>query len=1596
MTYEEFVKNEDLNGYSTQGASIQATEIENGKVFFDIYSGGRMDGESCIYKMSCAYDTESGNITVLPSNEEGTTEFNIEEVIPPKGTTGLETVYSTDSSEDIHNFAKIMDNITDRLENGKIEYSSRYDSAEVTADKVKQEIVKPEISYGQLEDLVSTIKNVSDSLENVLDRFDESNTDITDKLREIFGEIHEITPITVSGWMEGIVPHFEIQLDGIKCYDSEKDDIQELMDAYEKYDYNKNDFEIGDEELVELKPENDYYGEDISVIINPELSEVISSFGNEEIIYDNVSEENEEFNEKTDNSGKISESCFVDGKVSDFFPNGSMQTVRSGFIPVEYRIGNEKALLTNELVQEIRNNVSDFGRFMGFDTTDKSFGKTYLVPNRDFSKVCESLFNQNEGKFEIGSFGAYSDKGLFSAGINDIKEMSLYVDSRSTGGVWQRPVDANGKPIKGNVEKLSDAEICYKIYDPKGTEIVTLADIKDGLYADKGYSAGIDENGKVEVFYNTRINTVKIDGVRVETYSLCTIEIKDKENHVFRDTCLIDARGGVISSDLFEVTSGLENKLLVKADASIPVLNQFDTKENSYRSLDKWTKEGQNLESIQEKYEVKEEGRNITRAASILSGEMKGRMGRIDSLIEEKSFERNNLEKKANFKELAREICATSLSEKLTDTAKLISDIDKGKETESPEKIDSMKSELMEKLDSYHKEYQTVRPGESAIISSQVIGTVQGVRVEIENLQETKSSYDNYLKEFKENSPRENLARISKIESSSVDRCTTSLELDAQYVSVTPGELEIVEQVVEEFNKDLPEEEKVTVEKDGIYTREGCSVTASNPNLTLPVYHSEYDRQTKNLYSKEYDKVGISEDFDKKSKEIQSGDTKTPLEKSHFAGVSMVSENIMEGIMSPIDIIPRIIDANCYDESLKNELLKINEMIIESSGVDYIEDRSMEESDSVEDEKRDSDKKSQNVERIDSVGKIARGLTGNGSPTLDKYLKAFSGPYTRLDVEKDVELSDKAKKEIDERAEKEAKDPITGKVDEAKREELKEKYTNEKLEELESIKSRIITGINNQEKHIESVPRKAQHGDTFLTIDNFNIDRAAYDYIKAGGKYGNGCFIENGVTSTHLFSDLVSIQQSNLLISIEWRIIDAVAEGIEKMLFGEPIGRDQPYDKDAVEKKGKEENVESQVSEEAFGKDSPEDVIISEENTPEDVSSPEKDFPKEEITSEEKIPEEVSTPEGDDTEKISVPEEDASEEISVQEAQDQEDVTDENNPEETDITVEETPEEVSSSEEDTPENISEEEQELKNDKTDAAVMDDFEPTELDEISSEDSSDIEKNMDEDEEDGENEDKTESKEKETEKEEIEPDQQEELENNTDKTDWTDNVDTTGNEMEKNSSEAEESPVLSEETPAEQYPQSSNDEVQQENIEDKSEDNMYDTDSMNSLENSMNGLETSDPDNELFNYEMEDEKENLDVSNDMDLSEVNNMEPVATLDGQEFYESDMDYVLNGGTLDTDTPQEIGIEEQQQLSQEFGDTANDSLQMMEKEIDSMPNPNDIESIPNPNDIESLPVDDSGIESIEIDGNVPAVENFTSSELLDAVVEEAAVTLLL
>lgn len=1552
MTYAEFVKNEDLNNFSTQGATVQATEIDGNTVYFDIYTAERVDDESCIFRLPCSYDTENGTIAILSTDNDAVEEFNLSEAVPPKGTTGLEDVYPTDNPEYITNFDKIMENIEDRLENGKNEYMERYGIEDISTDKIRQEIAKPEISKNQFEELISVIEKTANGLSNEMDQFDESEPVIAEKIEEIFGSVSEITPITVSGWMEGIIPHFEIQIDGITQYDSIKDNIEDLVNAYDQYDYNDKN-EIADGQLT-TGFEPDF--EELE-----EMEEVERNIAEYTDLPEGAVRIDEEFimkeTEEDDASGRCTDGSFIDSKVTNIFSDRNMQTVRSGFIPMEQRIGSEKSLLTQEDVEEFRQEVPDFGRFLGFDTTDITSAKTYIVSQKDFSKVCEGLFAEKDGKFEVGSYGAYSDRGVFEAKVDDIKEIKLHVEKNSIGGLRQSPVTADGSPIKGNIERLSNNEICYKIYDRGDNKIATLADIKDGQYEDKGYYTALDDKGRIDVFHDTKINTARIDGVRVDTFNLCTIEVKDRDGQVFKNTCLIDAKGNVMNSDLFSATNGPETRLYVRAEANIPVLNQFETKENSYRSVSNDLKDGQSLEEVRGKYELTHENNNLSRAVSVFSADMRGRMDRIDRIIEEKSFERNGLEKSVNFKELGREICATSLSNKINDISKQINAIDKGKETESPEKISSMKSELAEKIEDYHRVYQQTRPSESVMISSQAIGIVQGVRAEIETLQETKEDYASFAKEIRENSPQENLARISRIEAGAVDRCTIHMDIDEQFINVTSGERGIIEQEIEKYNKDLPENEHITLGKDGIYTEEGCAVLASDSRLTIPSYEADSERQIENLYNKDYDKTGIGDNFSQKSKEIQYGN-KTPLEKSHYAGITLVAEHIRGGIVSPMDIIPKIIEENCYDTALKQELLEINSSAVETSGVDYIEevpeniekDNTGQSSIIIDDSiNNDTDK---DTEYIDyGEGKGGKPNTSN----LDKYLKAFSGSYAHVDITKDVELSDKTKKEIDDKAERDAKDPITGKVDVDKKEELKEKYTKEKINELEQIKVRIASGLEKQERYFDSIPRKAQHTDTPITINNFNIDRAAYEYIKAGGKFGKGCLLENGVTSTYLISDLVTIQHSNLLVSIEWRIIDAVTSGIEKILFGEVIGRESSQNMEANNSK----DIETTEENKTVDKDIL-DNIKGNENI-------ENDFPKEmEITDKNDLKMETEKDDtSNDTDKENETDHPADETALPNDA-----LPDNNmeNLAKNDLTENAEPEETMGIKEVEPENIELEdikdedgqpvedteynEIETDRDKSDAAAIDDS-SGDID-VSEEDGPDegIQRLEDDDSEDD-----TDRTEKETEakedQEEIEPEKQEE--------DVFDSVD------------------MAEESMQNVQPEDDHTESYQDNEISSKENSIEDNDDTVLPDQEQNVLANNDTDGDMENTKVESDTmqdsfwqyedgyipspEEIALQDMLDEASLRDRdffesEPVGVIDGVEFTTADMDYILDGGTMDYEPDMEWNNDWQMEADQQYQDAVQSSVDMVSNGIDELTL--DMETMDN-NDI-TIP------ENIEID----------------------------
>lgn len=1574
-SYVEFVKNVDLNGFNVDGCIVQATDVQGVSVYFDIYSSGKMDGEPCVYKMECEYDTETGSISVLENDIEQIGIYDDENIYPPDGSMWGDPVYVTSDSDDIRHFDNVMEKIADRLENGREEFFARDDYAENGTDKQQfseisytVELAKPSVSITKFEELIKVIDGVAQRLDNQDASFNENDPSITEKLQEIFGEVYDYTPIAVSGWIEGVTPHYEIYMDGKVCYDSKEENIKALCDAYNEYDYNAPDKDVIDydnipddntEDVIDLSdvPVNLIIDENTPEAVTQDYIDREEGFVVEEPEDNMTAEQNIPDSESSQKN--ITMGTYLNSEAAGVFSEGTLEIVRSGYIPVESRIGRNPDF-TQEKVDEFRQDIPDFGRYLGFDTTNANHLNLYNVSSNDMGRVCDAMFNGADGKYEIGTYGAEAVKEYISLRPDEIQSMKLYVDRVATGGVKQFPVDTEGKALRGDISKLSDNEVCYKISDRGTDEIVPLSDIKEGHFGEKGYYTAINEKGGVDVFRDTRINTVKIDGARIETYTLCSVEVMDKTGHIFKDTCLLDAKGGVVSSGNIPINDNpakgmsTENRLFIKAGASIPVLDQFDA--GSYNKIH--VSEGIDRGDIREKYELGGyEDKSFRRAAAISSSDIKGRMDRIDNLIESKTNARDTLERTANFKELAREISLTSLSEKTEDIANLIKDIDKGSNTESPENIDAMKKELTGKIEGYHREYDAVRPDQSLFCSSILIAQVQGLNAEISHLEDTKAHYTDYLEDAKTSSPRNKMDSIAKLEAESIDRgvIETRLENFESFI-VTDEERALAEEIVDDYNKDLPDNEKVSVEKDGIYTTDGLSIKASNPDLISPDYEKDSERQTENLYSKEYDSTGRGDDFKNDINTIHDGENKTPVEKSHNAGVSIVSEHARARIASPVDIIPNIIDSNCYDPELKKELNSLNDTVIKDIGVSYVKEEDIEknssDSQATSDNARSIDQPVDNGKQTD-IAKYERG----SNITLDKFLKASVGSYARIDRDKAVELSDRAKGDILRRAEVEAKNPDTGKIDEAKKEELIEKYTSEKIKELEVIKEKIVKGLDCHNKHSEYVPRLAQRTDTPLTIDNFIVDKNAYDYIRAGGRFGEGCFLKNGVTSANVVSDLVMIKNSNLITSIEWRIIGAVTSGIEKIIYGEVIGKD-PIDTERDDTDKKDPDDKAFIDNESDNDGTKEKEVVNDDEASR-VETNEEDKPQDTEMTEDSKSQDVEKLEDDPANIVDSAAENSTaeqEDITLDQNSETKDVADNTKATE-DVIDNSEKEQIEETEQSDREDASQQKMEEENEKSDVANMGDL----IHDIPTDDGEDGEEDI-------------EATDKESKTDDTEEDDDKFQDNDVDKDheneDMFDNVEFTDNDHQ---SEYDNSEISTEDTVSTGAAGSMDNQDNGQNVADAAADmegqtGMNDTPTLEDISSNMEGTDGFSPD-DLTDYEyfsasdrdiqteLPDPKqdsfwqyedgripsqEEMEIQSIIDEAvladrDMLDSEPTGEIDGMEFTQADMDYVLNGGTMDTGIDAEWNNEWQAEADRQLHDVLNDSMDIMSNGIDDL-----------------------------------------------------------
>lgn len=398
---------------------------------------------------------------------------------------------------------------------------------------------------------------------------------------------------------------------------------------------------------------------------------------------------------------------------------------------------------------------------------------------------------------------------------------------------------------------------------------------------------------------------------------------------------------------------------------------------------------------------------------------------------------------------------------------------------------------------------------------------------------------------------------------------------------------ERLEKIVDAYNETVPDTDKISIGEDGQpYTKDGILVEAvttgqhgdfpENPieklyNRDMDTSHSipptfdekgkehidtqkikdhmgspvESGTRTKADVAGDFIKNGITRGLGKDELRITDQAVTGPVQSQ--IGVAMeVPSNRMNFDKELYSLCKVIENHGSYDKvpdikELSAEADEIyKKMIVREEGPFPDLDRG------VEAEKNDTDTHTDTVKNDISNDKIE-----------NIFRSKIAGGFGKIDVSKDVELSDNKKQEIRIEAEKEAKhsdEPL---------DKIIERKENAAKEEIRAVAKDIIHYKNVMEKISNmGIPDRYLSRYTPLMRMKLEYDTAIRKAEGLGCKIGEGCFITKSVSILEMRLEQLEYYRSDMPTS---RVMEAI--------LGQKVTRDDLY-KETVERDGKEETIE--------------------------------------------------------------------------------------------------------------------------------------------------------------------------------------------------------------------------------------------------------------------------------------------------------------------------------------------------------------------------------------------------------------------------------------
>lgn len=483
------------------------------------------------------------------------------------------------------------------------------------------------------------------------------------------------------------------------------------------------------------------------------------------------------------------------------------------------------------------------------------------------------------------------------------------------------------------------------------------------------------------------------------------------------------------------------------------------------------------------------------------------------------------------------------------------------------EKEEGMKEEYVQKMKDYLDTSERLEIPKTTKIRDVLREVKVTAQVKMEAAEQRLEVLDeNHLEEYKDlASPFELRCKEDAVQFglNAYENNFEKIELNPDIQSFMDKVDEKLEKLVEAYNEDKPDLEKVFVGEDKqLYTYSGLKLELGAAKglgqvELLDRYKPDMDHEPETMETPVY--IGEDNYLDATSVSLYSKDKAT--------GSEMTRIDILKN--TETDLIRRGNGEMPFEKN--HDDWKIQKVTLETYNLDtkdsdalgridkYMQEHPEERNPSVinEESKKisDEDLKGTKIESKEEIKEEPPERVEVEESREKSYRRLSAGAYGKVDFEKSVAISEDKLKELEQEAKTEAAQ-LTDNPDDLidKYKELLEEKKAELTSRLETIKE-DITHYENAMNKFDHIPARYMNRYTPFQTAKYEYDSAIREYQDLGGKVGKESFVTSGVTSLEHFFDKMDFLHSNIIQS---RAID-IASGMKtdlRQIYQETVIRD--------------------------------------------------------------------------------------------------------------------------------------------------------------------------------------------------------------------------------------------------------------------------------------------------------------------------------------------------------------------------------------------------------------------------------------------------------